>query len=90
MVARLKLARQSTHWVEVAWQIKANKTEFHTRPYFVLNLAFQFMGSCEQIAKTHALDFCLLLRSALPLLLPVDERASYLGNRIGGTFAVCR
>jgi hypothetical protein len=29
MVARLKLQRQSTHWVEVAWQIKTNKTQFH-------------------------------------------------------------
>ena len=34
MVTRLELPRQSTHRVDVAWQIKTDKTEFH-RCYFV-------------------------------------------------------
>jgi hypothetical protein len=33
MVARLKLARQGSHWVEVAWQTKTNKTQFHRYPF---------------------------------------------------------
>jgi hypothetical protein len=35
MVARLKLARQGGHWVEVAWQTKTNKTQFHRCTFFV-------------------------------------------------------
>jgi hypothetical protein len=36
MVARLKFARQCAHWIEVAWQVRTNKTQFH-------RLSFRFV-----------------------------------------------
>jgi len=42
MVARLKLARQSTHRVEVAWQVKTDKTQFHRMSFRFLDFLFLF------------------------------------------------
>ena len=47
MVARLKVTRQRRHRVEVAWQVKADKTKFH-KWYSVVDL-----GRVDRITRPH-------------------------------------
>ena len=71
MVARLKLTRQRSHRVEVAWQVKTNKTQFHRYSFF----AVQFIDKGELIATARAADFSLLPMSRLQLPRSIDEVA---------------
>src|SRR5262249_30722132 len=67
MIARLKLARQRRHWIQVAWQVKRNKAQFHKFSSFCLvvcdlayrGLRFSWFAPVKSLAR----EFLLVLSS---------------------------